>query len=310
MGAREFERIARIRARLTGEGPGVRVGIGDDAAVLETSTWPQVLSVDTAVQDVHFSLAFCPLPDVAYRSISAAVSDLAAMGARPRALLCALTLPTPFSDGDFEQLLDGLAQAQDHYDAPIVGGNLAHAPVLSLTTTVVGEAREPSLLRSTAKLGDSIYVTGDLGGAALGLELLKRGRAAPGDPFAQRFLLPHARIDLGLRLSGIAHAAIDVSDGLVQDLRHLCHASQVGAVIEVERLPTPSGLETVARNLGLDPVALALAGGDDYELVFTASAPVDPEVGTRIGEIRPGAAVVEVTRAGRPMEAPPGYEHF
>jgi thiamine-monophosphate kinase len=310
----EFDRIARLRERLKhGTGAGVLVGIGDDAALLAGGSDNLALSVDAAVEGVHFERTFAPLATLAARAFSAALSDLAAMAALPYSALCSLILPPQLTEAEFDSLIDGLAEASAHYACPIVGGNLASGRELSITTSVVGRVRGRGLLRSGAQPGDRVCVTGSLGGAALGLRLLQRGATARAPAFALRWQNPQARIAEGQQLRAIASAAIDVSDGALQDLGHLCEASSLGAVLFAESLPFEAGFSEVARELGCDPVALALCGGEDYELLYTV-----PRDAPSIG---PGTCIGHMTATpGRPSvlgsdgRALPlsgrGYRHF
>lgn len=285
----EFSRIAALAARIGRPGRGVTLGIGDDAAILAPFAGGIVLSVDTAIEGVHFRRGWAPLRTLARRAVMAALSDLAAMGAAPRATLVALALPADIDDDAFLELVDGTADAAREAGAALVGGNLASAGELSITTTVVGEASARSLTRSGAQIGDAIYVTGVLGAAALGLALLSRGDGDAGDgaAFVARWCEPTARLDEGRALvSGGATACIDVSDGLAQDLGHLCTASRVSADIELAALPMLAHQREVARALGLDAAMLALTGGEDYELIFTGPASAAlAAIGMRLGSI-------------------------
>lgn len=308
--ASEFERIDRLRARFasTPVSPAVQLGIGDDAAVLAPSSLPQVWTVDTAEEDVHFSRAFMALEAIGYRAFMAAASDLAAMGAQAVAALSALVLPPTLSEAELDALAEGLARAADTCACPIVGGNLTRGQALSLTTTVLGACASP-LRRSGARPGDGVFVTGPVGGAALGLRALKAG-VDGFDAEKARFLAPRARLDLSAQLGLYASACIDISDGLAQDLGHLCRASGVRAEISLECLPLLDGFAENAAQLSLDPWELALAGGEDYELVFTASTAVPPELGTRIGRIERGPPEVRLSHAGAPFALPRGFDHF
>jgi len=285
----EFSRIAALAARVASPGRGVTLGIGDDAAILAPFAGGVVVSVDTAIEGVHFRRGWAPLRTLARRAVMAALSDLAAMGAAPRATLVALALPADIDDDAFLELVDGTADAARDAGAALVGGNLASAGELSITTTVVGEAGTRSLKRSGAQIGDAIYVTGVLGAAALGLALLSRGAgdAAEGAAFVARWCTPTARLDEGRALVSVgATACIDVSDGLAQDLGHLCAASAVAARVELAALPMLADQRAQAHALGLDAETLAVSGGEDYELVFTGPVSVAlAAIGTRIGEI-------------------------
>jgi thiamine-monophosphate kinase len=309
----EFARIAMIEQLLTRSSEEVRLGIGDDCAVLNASGQARVWTIDAAVEGVHFSRAHMSLEQAAHRAFMAAASDVAAMGGRCVAALSALTLPVACSDAELKQLVTGIARAADACACPVIGGNLARAPTLTLSTSVLGECPRRVLTRAGAREGDAIYVTGTLGGAALGLRALLAGRTD--DPrFASMiamFRAPRARLDVALTLAELASAAIDLSDGLVQDLTHLCRASGVGAELEATLLPQLPDFAAAAAALGCSPHALALSGGEDYELLFTAPASVPRELGVRIGTITGARGRVMVRDAsGQPLDVASGFDHF
>lgn len=309
----EFARIALIEALLKQPGDQVSLGIGDDCAVLAASPHPRVWTVDTASEDVHFTRGFMTLEQAGYRAFMAAASDLAAMGARPVAALSAWTLPAAFSDAELVQVAQGLARASAACGCPIVGGNLARAQAFTLTTSVLGECPRRVLTRAGASVGDGVYLTGPVGGAALGLLALQQERAT--DPrFAAMIACyrePRARLDVALALADLATAAIDVSDGVAQDLSHLCRASGVGAEIDAHALPLLPEFHAGAAALGKEPYALALSGGEDYEVLFTAAEPVPPSLATRIGTITAlsGRLVVHDAQ-GRELPTTAGFDHF
>jgi thiamine-monophosphate kinase len=309
----EHERIARIRELLARPGPDVLLGIGDDCAALAASPFPQICSVDAAIEGIHFSRAFMREDEIGYRALMAAASDIAAMGGSARAALCALALPAAFEEPGFEALLGGLAAAADALGFPVVGGNLARASELSLTITVLGECRGKLLTRHGARVGDGIFLTGSVGGAALGLAAL-RGDSARAPRFAPSvacFLRPRARLDLAVELARFATAAIDVSDGLFQDLAQLCGASQVGACVELARVPSLPDFAPRARELGLDPDQLMLGGGEDYELLFSAPPGAVPgALATQIGSIERGSGVRVLGADGAELAQVLGFDHF
>ncbi|MFW5875204.1 MAG: thiamine-phosphate kinase [Myxococcota bacterium] len=313
---REFERIEAIRQRLARRSPDVQVGIGDDAAVLTPGTGSPVLTVDAGVEGVHFRRDLCTLRDAGYRSFMAAASDLAAMGARPRAALLALILPRDLTDEDLLRLVDGVAEAAADAGSPVAGGNLSSGGELSITTTLVGEIDGPPMLRSGAGDGEGIYVTGHVGAAALGLALLEAGRAEDPDSNAQhcirRWRRPMAALVAGQRLQGYATACVDISDGLLQDLNHLCQASGTGAELHTDQLPLPDGFDALAASLDADPLQIALGSGDDYELLFTApSSETADGLATRIGHTTATPGITILDETGSPIDAPlTGYEHF
>lgn len=314
----EFELIRRYFTRPAGDAD-VLVGIGDDAAVLGTS--PRLaVTVDTLVETVHFPLRTAA-DAVGHRALAVNLSDIAAMGARPRWCLLALTLP----EGEpawLEAFAGGFHALAERYGVALVGGNLTHGP-LSVTVTVLGAFADGApLTRSGGRAGDDVYVTGTLGDGAGGLALLRDGgEAADGEAgraLIERFLRPVPRVEAGVALAGVASAAIDVSDGLGADLEHLCTASGCGADVDVERVPLSA--ELAAAFAPEAALARALAGGDDYELCFSA-APGDGErveaamrsAGTpvtRIGTLTEGSGIVW-RRGGERVDLPTeGYLHF
>ncbi|HET8936829.1 MAG TPA: thiamine-phosphate kinase [Polyangiales bacterium] len=308
----EFVRIGELAKLFAGQHEAVLLGIGDDAAVLRPQAHPLVLSVDVAVEAVHFDRRYASWEQIGARAMTAAVSDLAAMGAQPLAALCSLVAP-PLAAEDFRALHAGIAAAARDYACPVIGGNLAGGAQLSLSTTVIGTLQGPGLYRSGAQAGDHIYVSGPLGSAALGLRLLQLSAADRGPAFVEAWRAPRARIPQGLALSGVATSAIDVSDGAFADLGHICESSQLGAVIEAELIPLAPGMAELARTLGEDPLALALSGGEDYELIYTLTpTAADPCGGTRIGTMLNGPGPVQVVDAqgARLSLRAAGYQHF
>ncbi|MBN1239672.1 MAG: thiamine-phosphate kinase [Gammaproteobacteria bacterium] len=320
----EFEIIARYFTRPTDDRD-VLLGVGDDAAVLGT-TGPIAVAVDTLVAGVHFPDGTGP-DSIAHRALAVNLSDLAAMGARPRWFTLALTLP----DADpawLEAFAAGLFALADRYGVSLVGGDLTRGP-LTVSIQVIGTmsgmgAGAIALTRGGGRVGDDVYVTGTLGDAAAGLAVLT-GRygedAATGaarEALAARFLRPEPRVGAGLALVGVATAAIDVSDGLAADLGHLCDASGCGAEIDVENLPLSAEIEAVCPIDAAE--SHAIAGGDDYELCFTAPPSEADRVAAaieqggigarRIGRLVEGRNVAW-RRAGKAFTPPDrGYVHF
>jgi len=309
----EHQRIERIRQLFQRPSRHVVLGIGDDCAVLAPSALPQVWTVDTAVENVHFSRSFMSCRQIAYRAFMAAASDIAAMGGRATAALSSLSLPRAFSDAELDDLLAGTVAAADLLRVVVAGGNLARASELSLCTSVFGECPAKVLRRDSASVGDGVFVTGTLGGASLGLSALQAGEPEDG-PYAAsiaRFLRPLARLDVADSVARVASSAIDVSDGLIQDLLHVCNSSRVGATLRSESLPRLPDFDALARQRGHEPNALLLGGGEDYELLFTAPlASVPAELATCIGvvEAQPGLRVLDAS--GAPLPDVAGFDHF
>lgn len=299
----------RVIRRLAGLGrradPRVVLGIGDDAAVL-SPRGPVVATTDTFVDGVHFRLDLLSAADAGFRATAGAVSDIAAMGAGPLAILAALEVPAGAPDRLPLSVMRGIATAAGRFGFVVAGGNLTSTPgPLGITVTALGESVHRPLTRAGARPGDDVLVTGRPGAAALGLALLRDDpwRARRRHPVLVRaWRRPEPRLAEGLALAALpgVHAAIDVSDGLVQDLGHVLDASGVGARIDADTLPLAPGAVRAAASLGLDAVEAALTGGDDYELlVFAEPGAAAPVPGlTRIGRVTSGRGVV-VTRGGR-----------
>ena len=260
----EFELIRRYFLRQD-QPDDVVTGIGDDGAVIRPSPGKELVTVvDTLVADTHFPRSIDPA-DIGYRAVAVNLSDMAAMGAIPRWMTLALTLTRAEPDW-LERFAAGLHEAAKDSDVALIGGDTTRGEQLVVSVQVSGEvATGSAILRSGAKPGDTIFVTGTLGDAAAGLEQLDADN--PDDYLVSRFLRPTARVEAGLALAGVANAAIDVSDGLIADLDKLLAASRVGADVDIEKLPLSQAIVDFAgRERALQ---YAMGGGDDYELCFT-----------------------------------------
>lgn len=312
----ERSRIELLRARLGAPPTHVRLGIGDDCAVLDGGDEALVWTVDAAVEGVHFSRAWLSPFDIGWRATAAAISDLAAMGAEPLGALAALVLPEDVDDDMLGALADGQRAAAADASTAIIGGNLARGRELSITTTALGRAREP-LPRDGARDGDVVWMAGEVGLAAAGLALLTGERHDSGPAAAaarHAFARPHARIAEGRAARAHGHAAIDVSDGLATDLSRVAAASGVRIVLAASALVS-SALDEVARDLGRDPLELALFGGEDYALVVVAPSRARLEGFRRIGACEPraegGSQVALCAPDGSVRELPDrGWDHF
>lgn len=302
----EFSLIYRYFSDL-GRGAAVDLSVGDDCAILRLGAGERLAtSVDTMVAGVHFPADSFP-EDIGFRAVAAAASDLAAMGARPLGMTVALTLP----DADelwLNAFSQGLAAAVSDLGLPLVGGDTTRGP-LTISVQVLGALpMEQALLRSGARIGDEVYVSGTLGDAAGALAFLQE-QWQPIPEHAQyllgRFNRPRARIDLGRALLGRASAAIDVSDGLLADAGHMAAASGVKICIETDLLPLSPALSS--HHSRKQVLQWALTGGDDYELCFClpAGAPM-PTGCTRIGQVEEGTGV----DCGLAIDIPAGYQHF
>ncbi len=256
------------------QGSNLIIGIGDDAAVWQSDAPVQLATVDSLVQDVHFSLDTASWEEVGWKSLAVNLSDIAAMGGQPEYALISLGLPGDTDVEDVTSLYRGMIDLAGQYHVNIIGGNIVNAPQLVINVTVLGSvaSRDGLLTRSSARPGDSVAVTGPLGAAAAGVEMLGKGlRFEPEVAVALRKALLHPvpRVAEGrfLAENGV-RTAIDISDGLLADLQHICQASQVGARIEADRIPIAPAVKAGFSERTLE---LALTGGEDYELLFTAS---------------------------------------
>lgn len=319
----EFERIARFFAPLAAP---EALGLVDDVAIIPGPPGEQyVLKTDAIVEGVHF-LADDPADQVAQKLLRVNLSDLAGKGATPVGYLLTTALPRERDEAWLELFAQGLARDQKEFGIGLLGGDsVATTGPVTLSVAAVGRVHAgKTVLRSGAKPGDTVFVSGTLGDGALGLRAL-RGQlpalpAAERDYLAERYRLPRPRLRLGLRLVGTARAMMDVSDGLVADLGHVCETSGVGAVVEAARLPlSPAARAAVSADGSL--LMAVLAGGDDYELLFTAAADAAQTVAavaletnipvTAIGRIERGQGVRVIDATGAPIfVSDGGYQHF
>jgi len=318
----EFDLIARIRKHfVAAPQAGVILGPGDDAALLQPKPGSRlVVSADMLLSGVHFLKTTAP-QDIAYKALMVNLSDLAAMGAIPRWYTVSLAMPQA-DPVWIDAFCEGLLQASSFSAIALVGGDMT-CGTLCVAITILGERPEGSaMLRSAACAGDDIYLTGTIGDAALGLLILQGQLQAEGEIRSrciERLQRPQARNDAGLAIRSLAHATIDVSDGLLQDLGHIAQASNLQAVVQSSCLP----LSDSYRDLLLPAAGLlpAINFGDDYELCFTTSPECRTQIESvfaglqlpcsRIGAMQPGQGIVVVDEQGRSIPtAAGGYRHF
>jgi thiamine-monophosphate kinase len=319
----EFERIRRFFAPLAGPGG---LGLLDDAAIVDCPAGQRlVVTADAIVAGVHY------LPDdppdlIARKLLRVNLSDLAAMGARPRYYLLTTALSTALGPNWLAEFTRGLAEDQRRFGIDLLGGDsVATTGPAVLSLTAIGEvATGMEVRRNDARAGDLVWVSGTIGDAFLGLALLRGAYPHLASEYRTeligRFQVPEPRVDLGCRLAGIAHAMIDISDGLIADLGHICETSRVAAVVELASLPLSPPARIIVDGEPGVRTTLA-AGGDDYELLFTASAGLTRAIDglssdlglpiTRIGRIEPGEGVRLVDAEGRTIPVgESGYRHF
>jgi thiamine-monophosphate kinase len=324
--------IARIRERLPAPPAWVRIGIGDDAAVVEAErNTLEVLTTDTLVEGIHWDPRFCSPADIGHKSLAVNLSDVAAMGGSPRAALLSLSVPASWADTAAEPFVEAfVAHARDH-DVAVVGGNVTSSPgpvVISVTLTASVRPRRV-MSRSGGRSGDDLYVTGQIGAALAGLMWLRDHPTLdqPDDPglaaCVARYRRPEARIRIGLLAARnrVAGACMDLSDGLADAVRQVAAMSGTGARIDAGSLPIPEAALKVFQEWRTEPVRAAAAGGDDYELLLAVSpkkrraleavarmsrgVPI-----TRIGELTADRAL-RLARSGHEEEGlPEGFAHF
>ncbi len=333
--------IEYIRRRF-GQDSRYLTGIGDDTAILSSSTFAPgpkelLLTTDVLVEGVDFDLRYCPFHQVGFKAMAANLSDIAAMGGVPRFYLVTLGLTGNISLKQVDELYQGMADLACDYKVRLIGGDISSTrEELFVGIMILGEVgKGRAVVRSGARAGDLIFVTGTLGDAAAGLELVRdssRGSFKKWSnlqqrsmwPLVQKQFYPIPRIEEGRLFSTrrIASAMIDLSDGLASDLRHICEESRVGAVVEAVSLPLSDALVEYAGKVRIDPFVYALTGGEDFELLFTVPERNVPHLTklvqrkrlhlTQIGKILPRASGIKLKNArGKQVRFPArGYEHF
>ncbi|WP_257205610.1 thiamine-phosphate kinase [Marinicella litoralis] len=292
--------IQHIQQQCTSETDGTVLGIGDDAAILHPANIQQlVVSTDTLVSGIHFK-AKDSAQSIGHKALAVSFSDMAAMAAKPKWVLLNLTLPK-INDKWVKGFTQGFAKLLSQHQAQLIGGDTTQGP-LSITVTVMGET-DQAVRRDGAKMDDLIVVTGELGSAAFALKNPRKSKACN-----EQLHSPKPRLDVAEQVKHMATAMIDVSDGLLADLGHICHASQLAAVIELSQIPVN---ETVKKHP--DWMSYVLAGGDDYQLCFTINMDDEdqlPEDCHIIGQIIAGQGVM-VLNHHQPIETNfKGYQHF
>ncbi|MBX3318368.1 MAG: thiamine-phosphate kinase [Nitrospira sp.] len=335
----EFALIRGVKGQFSRHAPGLVQGIGDDAAVVETTVpiWWH-FTTDLLAEGIHFDLNSAAPRSIGYRAAIANLSDLAAMGATPRYLLISLAIPKQVSQSHIYDFYKGLMTACRPYGVTLIGGDTSASKTgLFLSITLIGTTtKRRALFRHGAKVGDLIYVSGTLGDSLAGCRLLAQETSrrsfeknrSPFSRFHRQFLIrrhlhPTARIAEGqwLNTGRLASAAIDLSDGLSGDLRHVCEESGVGAEVESDHLPLSPACRAYAKARGVSPVQLAITGGEDYELLFTVSPKLRHTLErqakahgyrmTSIGTIRPRRFGIQMTTQGKTQPLPQtSYEHF
>ncbi len=330
----EFGLIEHLTKNTTRYQASTIKGVGDDAAVIDNKGLLTVVSTDLLIEGIHFDLMYTPLKHLGYKAVVVNLSDIYAMNALPRQITVSVALSNRFSVEALEELYAGIQAACDHYKVDLVGGDTSSsAKGLLISVTAIGQAEPGKLVyRNTARVGDLVCITGDLGAAYLGLQILEREKQLfLSDPSIQpdlenqsyligRQLKPEARRDMieaFARQRLLPTAMIDISDGVASDLMHICKQSGVGAYLEESGVPIHLEAQQMAIKFGLDPITVALSGGEDYELLFT----IDPKDVDKVkyipdiyiaGEIVPAQDGLKLhTKGGNihPITAQ-GWRHF
>lgn len=322
----EFGLIERLRAALPAAAPGrLVVGIGDDAAVWHTSSGYTVATTDTMVAGIHFLPGAVAWHDVGWKALATNISDIAAMGGTPTFALVTLCLPSDTAVDDIDALYGGLRECAEAYGVTVAGGDIVAAPVFAITIALAGDAPgdadgKPLLLRRDAALaGDVVAITGPLGGSAGGLRALTDGgvQTEARRSLIERHMRQQPRVDAArAAIDAGMRCAIDISDGLVQDLGHVCTASAVGAEVRLERVPLDANLVAAYPD---DAAMMAMTGGEDYELLLIGSEPAMTRLTEMLGatlaivgrivEGEPRVRVLDT--AGAEIAHPSGgWDHF
>jgi thiamine-monophosphate kinase len=331
----EFGLISRFQSRLKYRSPQVIKGIGDDCAVLSLNNGNyQVLTTDALVETIHFNLKTHTPEQLGWKTMAVNISDIAAMGGQPKFAVISVGIPNSFQVDFLDRFYKGLNQASMKYKVALVGGDTVASPKhLFINLALLGETMKKKVFtRSGARPGDGIFVTGNLGDSALGLKILKspkkewKGSESHKKKFIQRHLKPEPRVEAAAWLAKSKYkvtSMIDISDGLTQDLGHILKSGKVGAELFEEQIPISKALSKYSLINGLSALQLALAGGEDYELLFTLAredanyldiesiTKLDQPV-TQIGEIttRKGIRLISKTGRSKILQRPMGFNHF
>jgi len=289
------------------------LGIGDDASVVRSGKNFQLISSDILIEDVHFRLADISLRELALKALAVNISDIAAMGGRAQYFYVGLGFPGRLSTNELRLFFKGLAQGCRKWNVELAGGDYSRADKMAIAITIIGQSPKP-VLRSGARTGDWIAVTGRTGESALGLKLLLRGERV--SPFIRKHKLTVPQCEKGLVLAGFANAMIDISDGLLLDLSRLLRASGTGAEIDYEKIPVSRPFKHVCRQHHFSEKELVLAGGEDYQLLFSVSPRRESALRKTgivyhiIGRITSRRGV-RVREEGRPLQVKHlGFDHF
>jgi thiamine-monophosphate kinase len=322
----EFGLINRIRKWTVASGPALLQGIGDDVAVIEMGRKTLLATTDILIEGIHFDRSWMDPYRLGKKSLMVNLSDIAAMGGIPKYFLISLGLPKDLPFSFFSRLYRGIKEGARRYHVDLVGGDTSLSEKITINICLLGEGRKGNLVfRSGARTGDELFVSGTLGDSALGLRILEQ-RGVRGAPqrLVEKHLSPSPRVALGQAIAEqrCATAMIDVSDGLLSDTRHLLEESGVGAMIWEDRIPLSPSYRNTIRRYSKDPYQMALSGGEDYELLFTAPPEKREKISslsglfkvsiTCIGKILPQKERLTLVRKDGTIYKPSylGFDHF
>ena len=295
------------------------VGIGDDCAVLPAGEGELLISTDLLMEGVHFLRSESSPEDVGWKAAAVNLSDIAAMGGKPVATFLSIALPKDAQGEWAERFIEGYRQISSQYDVPLLGGDTTSSlRDIAVNVGILGRCQSGKrLMRSGAKVGETIYVTGPLGDSAAGLQAILKGirRSEEVKTLIERHKRPLPRVDAGVILiqSGKVGAMMDISDGIASDMRHIMKASKVGAVIALDRLPLSSELISVCAEQGWDRYALSTSGGEDFELLFTGPDGLENELDIKVypvGKIVDGNELIWTVEGSAVDYDYMGYKHF
>lgn len=320
----EFGLIEHLSKYFVDRNESTLKGIGDDAAVIKNQGLETVVSTDMLVEGIHFDLMYCPLKHLGYKAIVVNLSDIYAMNAVPSQVTVSLAISNRFSVEALEELYSGILAACEYYKVDLVGGDMTSSPKgLAMSITAIGHAPEDKIIyRNTAKAGDILCVSGDLGAAYVGLQILEREKRVylenPGvktdledqEYIIGRQLKPEARWDIIKSFSDLGFlptSMIDISDGLASEIFHICKQSNTGALVEESKIPIHPETEKMALKFRLDPITCALNGGEDYELLFSVD-PKDLDKARNMNDIFMIGELVEAEQ-GIQLETTSGNRH-
>jgi thiamine-monophosphate kinase len=289
----------------------VLIGIGDDAAVIETKKGLQVLTTDCLVEGDHFKREWFTSKQIGMKAIEINVSDVAAMGGIPKYVLVSLCLPEDIDVVFVEDMYKGMWKTCGKYNIEIIGGNMTHSKQIIISITLTGEVSKKNLLlRSGAKIGDYIFISGPIGNGRAGLRVFQEN-LEDFNQVKKKYLEPRARLDFAVKIAPYVNSMIDISDGLAPEIKHICDESKCGAVIYKEKIPINDDVRSTARVLNEDEYNYALFGGEDFELVYTVSKNNLKKVqGYIVGEIVKGKEIKLQDRSVTKIIKEKGYDHF